>query len=323
MKVRFSAPLFLVGLLFVPSIANGAVQTTPSTTLHFGDTNPQVLFLQQVLNQATDTQVALTGIGSPGMESTYFGIKTLDAVKRYQTKYRSEILSPANLAVPTGVVGPLTLQRLKKSSAPSSTIPASSILSPPTSINPLDLYIAAVTQTGMQQGYASTTIALITDKIRATTASTTDFQTQFFKEQQALYQKKVSMESSKPFAEKVFNKLALALIEMVLPEKAQAAAGLPFGGYITYSNPAVCSCTPGVTSVFVSLPNPTLTSNLLLDYVAGTEAFNWHTLPLPGVSTLGTYAPGYLTCYIYVGTACLPIPAVGTITPMSGSSLVP
>ena len=67
----------------------------PSTTMHLGDSGPQVLLLQQLLNKSPDTQVAASGAGSPGMESSYFGAKTLDAVKRYQAKYSTQILVPA------------------------------------------------------------------------------------------------------------------------------------------------------------------------------------------------------------------------------------
>jgi len=289
--------------------------------------------LQQALNQSPDTAVAISGIGSPGMESTYFGAKTLDAVKRYQNKYRTQILVPAGLASPTGIVGPLTLAMLQKG-ASASAIPAASAttsasavvsMSPAvaTSTSPINLYIAAINKAGVAQGYASSTLSLITAKILATSASTTDFQAQFFKEQQALYQKQVSIEMSKPLAVRILDNILASAEHFLMPDTAQAGVGLPFGGFVTYSNPFICDCPPGVTSIFVALPTPTPTSNLLLDYVDGTEAFSWYTLPALGVATLGTYEPGVLSCVTYVGDACVPVPAVGTITPETGSSPLP
>jgi len=175
----------------------------------------------------------------------------------------------------------------------------------------------------VQQGYSSTTLALITAKIIATAASTTDFQTKFFKQQQALYQKQASLELNKPFAQKVFDIVLASAKHLLTPDIAQAGVVLPFGGFVTYSNPLICDCPPGVTQIFVALGAPTPTSNLLLDYVDGTEAFNWHTLPAPGVATLGIYEPGVQSCITYIGSSCFPVPAVGTITPEVGSSIIP
>jgi peptidoglycan hydrolase-like protein with peptidoglycan-binding domain len=306
-----------------------------STTLRFGDNGSQVFLLQQLLNQSPDTEVATSGIGSPGMESSYFGAKTLDAVKRYQNKYSAEILVPAGLAVPSGIVGPLTLAMLQKGVSASATTSAGTATSaPPTvstssaaiasSTSPINQYIAAVKQLGVQQGYSSSTLALITAKIVATAASTSDYQAKFYKEQQALYQKQASLEISKPFAQKIFDIVVASAKRLLMPDIAQAGAGLPFGGFVTYSNPLICDCPPGVvTSIFVSLGAPTPTSNLLLNYTNGTEAFNWHTLPAPGVATLGIYEPGVQSCWTYTGDDCVLVPAVGTITPEAGSSLVP
>ncbi|HUD02861.1 MAG TPA: peptidoglycan-binding domain-containing protein [Candidatus Paceibacterota bacterium] len=317
MSIRFVFATLLSIVLCGAFVSTASATGGISTTLRFGDSGPQVLLLQQLLNKSPDTEVAASGIGSPGMESSYFGAKTLDAVKRYQNKYSAEILVPAGLATPSGIVGPLTLAMLQKGTSTSTTAAAT------TSSTPLQQYVAAVNQAGAQQGYSSTTLALITAKILATAASTTDFQAKFFKDQQTLYQTQASIELSKPFAQKVFDIIIASAKRLLMPDIAQAGVGLPFGGFVTYSNPLICDCPPGVTQIFVSLGAPTPTSNLLLDYVDGTEAFNWHTLPAPGVATLGIYEPGVQSCITYIGDACFPVPAVGTITPEAGSSVVP
>lgn len=68
--------------------------------LHYGMTDADVLFLQRHLNKDPDTQVAQTGVGSPGNESYYFGSLTKAAVIRYQKKWG---ITPA-----IGYVGPIT-----------------------------------------------------------------------------------------------------------------------------------------------------------------------------------------------------------------------
>jgi hypothetical protein len=103
-----------------------AGQTTPAATavcfnndLSKGMTSNDVKNLQIVLNKDTSTQVASSGAGSPGNETTYFGSLTLAAVKTFQT---------SNGIINTGYVGPLTRGALNAlyctASVPSTTYPA-------------------------------------------------------------------------------------------------------------------------------------------------------------------------------------------------------
>jgi peptidoglycan hydrolase-like protein with peptidoglycan-binding domain len=83
-----------------------------SQNLHIGSRGESVRQLQVLLNQSSDTQVTISGAGSPGNESLYFGPATMRAVIKFQEKHSFEVLAPAGLVRGTGFVGRLTLAKL-------------------------------------------------------------------------------------------------------------------------------------------------------------------------------------------------------------------
>jgi len=75
-----------------------------NANLTMGSTGADVMNLQKVLNSDADTQVAASGVGSAGNESSYFGALTKAAVIKFQKKYG---ITPA-----VGYVGPITRAKL-------------------------------------------------------------------------------------------------------------------------------------------------------------------------------------------------------------------
>ncbi|MEX0934814.1 MAG: hypothetical protein WDZ70_00615 [Candidatus Paceibacterota bacterium] len=73
--------------------------------LSVGSTGADVMDLQKFLNSVDGVQVAASGVGSAGNETSYYGTLTAQAVSAFHVKYSSEILAPLGLTSGTGYFG--------------------------------------------------------------------------------------------------------------------------------------------------------------------------------------------------------------------------
>jgi len=85
----------------IPAACAG-ISFTRNLTL--ASSGADVKCLQAFLNTSVDTQISVVGAGSPGNETTYFGAKTVAAVKGFQAKYG---ITPV-----AGFVGSITRAKL-------------------------------------------------------------------------------------------------------------------------------------------------------------------------------------------------------------------
>ena len=104
-----------------PLDANQAPILAFNANLKMGDDNADVKALQIFLNQnvqskdavtTKSTQVASSGSGSPGNETTHFGPATKAAVIVFQEKFAADILTPQNLTAGTGIVDEKTRAKI-------------------------------------------------------------------------------------------------------------------------------------------------------------------------------------------------------------------
>jgi peptidoglycan hydrolase-like protein with peptidoglycan-binding domain len=71
-----------------------------NTNMKLGSRGTSVMDLQKVLNMYPQTMVAASGVGSSGMETTYFGNATRAAVNKFQALHLAEL----GITAPTGNV---------------------------------------------------------------------------------------------------------------------------------------------------------------------------------------------------------------------------
>ncbi|MDP3989510.1 MAG: peptidoglycan-binding domain-containing protein [bacterium] len=105
--------------------SSAGISYTFTKNLRLGDSNADVKALQQVLNSNASTQVAVSGGGSPGQETNFFGSLTHSAVVKFQEVYAPEVLALVGLTKGTGFVGPTTRAKLNALATVTPTPPPS------------------------------------------------------------------------------------------------------------------------------------------------------------------------------------------------------
>jgi hypothetical protein len=124
--------------------AGGASCATTFTRNHSqGDSGGEVMAIQKFLNSIDGTQLASTGAGSPGNETSYFGAITKAAVIQFQNKYAADVLTPVGLSAGTGYWGPSSRAKANALCAGGGTTPPGTTPPPTTGGN---LIIGAASQ---------------------------------------------------------------------------------------------------------------------------------------------------------------------------------
>lgn len=89
--------------------------TNPFTKyLQYRQSNADIKRLQIFLNSDPDTKIAVSGAGSSGKETNYFGPLTYRAVIKFQEKYAKDILAPWGFVKGTGYVGKTTIAKINE-----------------------------------------------------------------------------------------------------------------------------------------------------------------------------------------------------------------
>ncbi len=109
----------------LPKTVTVTPRGTFTTELKYGSKGEEVKRLQQTLNDCPELGLSLTGPGSKGKETEVFVERTLSAVKKFQLKFKDEILLPQKKVEPSGIVDELTRKKLS-SPFDCKTVPANS-----------------------------------------------------------------------------------------------------------------------------------------------------------------------------------------------------
>lgn len=349
MKYFLSVSLVLVFAVFFSQSAH-ALGGVFARTLKMGMSGEDVRELQRFLNTDNETRVSLSGAGSLGNETNYFGPATHRALVVFQEKHRTEILSPLGLTRGTGVFGLKTRVFVLSKSAKSGAekvaypqpIPTSSsvtpiqtpppvspvnTVTPSVSVNPnlenLEYAITEVKKIGTSEGVSSADLALVEQSLRDVSATSTDLTKKFLE---------TIVTSKKQAHIDVLNtKLPISphgvvgkmLVSLGIAKIAHAVAPVPFGGTVVFAAP--CTCSPLAWLVIINPLPPSYAT--ALSYILGTQVFMTNVAPLSVIpphtaqSFLGEYLAGAPTCRMVVPPGCVVVPTWGTISPFVGSSL--
>lgn len=298
--MRFVGIGALLGILYTGAQSVSAYEFVRD--LRVGDTGPDVLALQQILNESDATRVASSGTGSPGSETSYFGLLTADAVRRYQELHREEILTPLGLLVGTGFVGSATRAHISNFSTADSTIGddegkqyydddalsgdfnqervlTSEEVTERNQQN-LDYFLDFIDGMAEESGLSQSEVKAIKKSIQK--QAETPFEEtmeQFIEDRKGRGDEPRTPEEILEDIEKlsaapkqsIFAQLMLRLLYPFTPNEALAQYAIPVGGPIYFYY--YCSCS-NTWIILLGQPRPGL-----VDYETGTQAYFGYNLP--------------------------------------------
>lgn len=350
---RFVTIFAVLAVLFLAAKDAEAHLCTISSNLRLGSNSEEVRCLQELLNESGFT-IASSGPGSPGKESTYFGRKTFDAIKRFQEANAAEVLHPAGLRSGNGFVGPRTRERLltfrpdRQSGAGASTGSGTTKTAPQPKVSEsggnelspyekraarvpesspnrkdLEDFLEAIDTVGKKQGFSAEHLASlqegIVDEIAATT---TNFRAEFVKQMQASNSIKFPEPVTSGWGD-FFDTLSYKLFLAPTVYAAESVTNncykqnqTCFGAQMFY----VMLCTCSGNWLMGLRPYPPSYVVLLTHYM-GAQAYLNYNVPF-AMYMLGFYVQNQGQCEFYVGTGCISIPNQGGTTPTLGSSEV-
>jgi peptidoglycan hydrolase-like protein with peptidoglycan-binding domain len=345
-KLTNLAIIIVIALLFSINVAK-AQNFMFTTPLKLGTTSGDVRELQKILNLSPDTAVSVSGIGSKGQESSYFGGLTRAAVVRFQEKYRNEILLPSGLSAGTGYVGPATLVMLNKleqelaaptvavpQTSPQATIPAnppktspvvaaqptlSNYISPIIPVNAptenpnqkhLDTVIAAIDRVGKSQGFSAENLAKAKQIVVEQAATSTDLNGKF------LETVRKDMSKAPQPVRDFFARIMKPIQETFVKKASAMGIDTDFGGALYFS--MFCS---GSLNWWLTVQPLAPSYATLLTYQTGSQLHLGYNIPVT-TELLGKYNQGMGPCIQCAGPYCFTMPWQGLISPNVGSSQI-
>src|SRR3989338_701067 len=125
------------------STAPSASCTTFTRNHSQGDSGGEVMAIQKFLNSMAGTQLATSGAGSPGNETSYFGSITKAGVIKFQNMYAADILAPVGLSDGTGYWGPSSRAKANALCAAAPIVPGPGVPGVPITGNGLKVMLAS------------------------------------------------------------------------------------------------------------------------------------------------------------------------------------
>jgi peptidoglycan hydrolase-like protein with peptidoglycan-binding domain len=108
LSMKIATSVAIIGGITAGAVTASAALNLPTmscsymfnTNMRLGSRGTDVMNLQKVLNMYPQTQIAASGAGSPGMETSTFGPATRAAVNKFQALHLAEL----GITAPTGNV---------------------------------------------------------------------------------------------------------------------------------------------------------------------------------------------------------------------------